>query len=130
MQVPSGLSRVVQLPETDGISVVLLEQVITRNIDKLFPGRKVLCCHPYRITRNADFSLDEDEVEDLLKETMQFRPESALRAVWETVLAPAAPDREAAGSAYRELLARLAGIDRVARGGEERGEKDAGTPDC
>ncbi|HIS00346.1 MAG TPA: RNA degradosome polyphosphate kinase [Candidatus Excrementavichristensenella intestinipullorum] len=68
VQVPSGLSRVVQLPETDGISVVLLEQVITRNIDKLFPGRKVLCCHPYRITRNADFSLDEDEVEDLLKE--------------------------------------------------------------
>ena len=78
----------------------------------------------------ARCGLDAQEVEDLLKETMQFRPESALRAVWETVLAPAAPDREAAGSAYRELLARLAGIDRVARGGPERGEKDAGTPDC
>ena len=68
VQVPSGLNRVVQLPDGDGVSVVLLEQVIGRNISKLFPGRRVLCCHPYRITRNADLSLDEDEAEDLLKE--------------------------------------------------------------
>ena len=84
----------------------------------------------HAIAEAARCGLDAQEAKDLLKETMQFRPESALRAVWETVLAPAAPDREAAGSAYQELLARLAGIDRVARGGEERGEKDAGTPDC
>ena len=52
--------------------------MITRNIDKLFPGRKVLCCHPYRITRNADFSLDEDEVEDLLKEVEKGPAPAAL----------------------------------------------------
>ena len=68
VQVPSGLDRVVRLPEDDGISVMLLEQVIARNIDKLFPGRRVLCCHAYRITRNADLSLDEDDAEDLLQE--------------------------------------------------------------
>lgn len=67
VQVPSGLSRVVQLPSEGGeICVVLLEQVIARNIDKLLPGRNVICCQPYRITRNADLSIDEEDAEDLL----------------------------------------------------------------
>lgn len=68
VQVPSGLPRVVRLPETNGVSVMLLEQIISRNIAKLFPGRHVLCCYPYRITRNADLTIDEDEADDLLKE--------------------------------------------------------------
>lgn len=67
VQVPSGLSRLVTLPEEHGVSVMLLEQVIARCIGQLFPGRKVLCCHAYRITRNADLTIEEDEV-DLLKE--------------------------------------------------------------
>lgn len=67
VQVPSGLSRLVTLPEEHGVSVMLLEQVIARCIAQLFPGRKVLCCHAYRITRNADLTIEEDEV-DLLKE--------------------------------------------------------------
>lgn len=68
VQVPSGLSRVVRLPGGSGVDVILLEQVIARNIDKLFLGRKVLTCSPYRITRNADLSIDEEGAEDLLEE--------------------------------------------------------------
>lgn len=38
------------------------------NIDKLFLNYEVLCAYPYRIMRNADLTIDEDEAEDLLKE--------------------------------------------------------------
>ena len=48
--------------------MILLEEIIERNIDKLFLGYDVVCAHPYRIMRNADLSIDEDEAEDLLVE--------------------------------------------------------------
>lgn len=67
VQVPSGLSRVIPIPG-EGTCFVLLEHVIARNIDKLFPGRKVMCTHAYRITRNADLPLDEYDTADLLEE--------------------------------------------------------------
>lgn len=66
VQVPAGLARVMVLPSESGTSIMLLEQVIARYINKLFSGRRVLCCHAYRITRNADLSIDEDEAGDLL----------------------------------------------------------------
>lgn len=68
VQVPSVLSRLVELPCSKGLSYVLLEQVIERNIQKLFSNYKVLCAYPYRIMRNADLTIDEDEASDLLKE--------------------------------------------------------------
>ncbi len=70
VQVPSVLPRLVVLPqEKDGRkSVILLEEIIERNIGKLFLSYDVVCAHPYRIMRNADLSIDEDEAEDLLKE--------------------------------------------------------------
>ena len=66
VQVPSGLPRVLQLPQENGTAIMLLEQVIARYIAKLFAGRNVLCCHAYRITRNADLTIAEDGAEDLL----------------------------------------------------------------
>ncbi|NLG26199.1 MAG: RNA degradosome polyphosphate kinase, partial [Clostridiales bacterium] len=66
VQVPSGLPRAVRLPG-DGVVLMPMEQVISRFIERLFLGRHVLCCHPYRITRNADLSIDERDAEDLLK---------------------------------------------------------------
>ena len=48
--------------------MILLEELIERNIDKLFLNYDVVCAHPYRIMRNADLSYDEDEAADLLKE--------------------------------------------------------------
>ena len=70
VQVPSVLPRVVQIPsKKDGdTTVILLEEIIERNIEKLFLSYDVVCAHPYRIMRNADLTIDEDEAEDLLVE--------------------------------------------------------------
>lgn len=73
VQVPSVLPRVVQIPSAPGAqapvkTVILLEEIIERNISRLFLNYDVRCAHPFRITRNADLAIDEDEVEDLLLE--------------------------------------------------------------
>ena len=74
VQVPSGLSRVVELPGTAGKNgkemrnVILLEEIIERNMQTLFLNYDILAAHPFRIMRNADLTIDEEEAEDLLEE--------------------------------------------------------------
>ncbi len=70
VQVPSVLPRIIQIPSgQEGVrTFLLLEQMIERNIHQLFLNYHVLCAYPYRIMRNADLSIDEDEAEDLLQE--------------------------------------------------------------
>ena len=70
VQVPSVLPRIVHVPsEQDGVQeIILLEEVIEKNIAKLFLNYEVTCAHPYRIMRNADLTIDEDDAADLLKE--------------------------------------------------------------
>ena len=70
VQVPSVLSRIVQIPSSEEgqKAFILLEQVIERNIHRLFLNYHVVCAYPYRIMRNADLTIDEDEAEDLLQE--------------------------------------------------------------
>ncbi len=70
VQVPSVLPRVIEIPseKAGDRSVMLLEKVIERNIGKLFLSNEVICTAPYRIMRNADLTIDEDEAEDLLVE--------------------------------------------------------------
>ena len=70
VQVPSVLSRIVEIPSSkEGQRCVIhLEQIIERNIGKLFLNYDVVCAHPYRIMRNADLTIEEDEAADLLKE--------------------------------------------------------------
>lgn len=70
VQVPSGLPRIVELPEgKDGMRrVILLEEIIERNMRELFLNYNIVSAHPFRVMRNADFTLDEDEAEDLLAE--------------------------------------------------------------
>ncbi len=70
VQVPSVLPRIIVLPEKEAgkKKVILLEEIIERNIGKLFLNYDVVCAHPYRIMRNADLTIDEDEAADLLKE--------------------------------------------------------------
>ena len=72
VQVPDVLRRIVEIPcaegKKEGKSVILLEEVIERNIEKLFLNYHVICAHPFRIMRNADLTIDEDEAADLLKE--------------------------------------------------------------
>ncbi|GAB4342112.1 MAG: polyphosphate kinase 1 [Cyanophyceae cyanobacterium] len=47
-------------------AVVPLEQVIAHNLEALFPGMNILEYHPFRVTRNADIAVAEDEADDLL----------------------------------------------------------------
>ena len=70
VQVPSVLPRVVEIPSVEGKkkTLIFLEEIIERNIQKLFLNYDVIAAHPYRIMRNADFEIDEDEVSDLLQE--------------------------------------------------------------
>lgn len=70
VQVPSVLPRIVMIPEDDDncTTIILLEQVIEKNIQKLFMNYKVLCATPFRVMRNADLTIDEDEAADLLIE--------------------------------------------------------------
>ncbi len=72
VQVPDVLPRILEIPardEGEGLrKVILLEKIILRNMHKLFLNYDVLTCSAYRVGRNADLSIDEDEAEDLLKE--------------------------------------------------------------
>lgn len=70
VQVPDVLPRLVAIPGSVGeeSAFILLEQIIEKNIHILYSNYDVICAHPYRIMRNADLSIDEDEVADLLKE--------------------------------------------------------------
>lgn len=70
VQVPAVLGRYIPVP-ADGDeekSFVLLENVIMCYIDKLFIGYEVITSSPYRLTRNGDLSIDEEEASDLLLE--------------------------------------------------------------
>ncbi len=72
VQVPAVLPRVIQIPssisESNTTTVILLEQIIEKNIHKLFLNYDVVCAFPYRVMRNADLSIEEDEAADLLTE--------------------------------------------------------------
>lgn len=54
------------LTESKSTYFVWLEQVVAANLDLLFPGLEVASAHPFRITRDADVEIEEDEADDLL----------------------------------------------------------------
>ena len=64
IKVPTGRGRWVPLAEP--LHVVPLEQVIVHNLHELFRGMEVVGAYAFRITRNADFSRDEEEADDLI----------------------------------------------------------------
>ena len=69
VQVPSVLERFIKVPSKDGETVfVLLEEVISSNIDRLFFGYKVKSTQAFRLTRNADLTIHEEGAQDLLVE--------------------------------------------------------------
>lgn len=70
VQVPSVLPRVVTVPseKENETAIILLEQIIEKNIQRLFLNYKVIAATPYRVMRNADLPIDEDEAADLLIE--------------------------------------------------------------
>jgi polyphosphate kinase len=70
VQAPRALPRVIQLPPgRDGngqYDFVFLTSVIHTFVEQLFPGMSVRGCYQFRLTRNSDLFVDEEEVDDLL----------------------------------------------------------------
>jgi polyphosphate kinase len=64
VKVPSLLPRFVLMP--DGERYLPLEQVIAAHLDQLFPGMEIEQHHAFRVTRNTDLTLEEEEADDLL----------------------------------------------------------------
>ena len=69
VQVPKVLDRLIQVqPGDEGTSgYILLEDLIAMHVNGLFPGFRVVGCSPFRLTRNFDLAIAEDEADDLLK---------------------------------------------------------------
>jgi len=65
VKVPSNLERFVRLPGSSA-TFVPLEQVIAAHLDELFPGMDIAEHSAFRVTRNADLTLEENEADDLL----------------------------------------------------------------
>ena len=69
VQVPGVLPRLVEIPgEKDVRTFILLESIIERNIESLFLNYEIQSTCIFRIMRNADLDIDEEEAADLLKE--------------------------------------------------------------
>jgi len=68
VQIPSFVSRFVRLPNKNGNHFVLVEQVIKEFAEILFQGFKIEQANTFRVTRDADIEIAEDEAEDLLSE--------------------------------------------------------------
>jgi polyphosphate kinase len=74
VKVPASLPRLVPLVPLDPDELILpeehkfvwVEQVIAANLDRLFPGMEIVSAHPFRITRNNDMEIQEEEADDLL----------------------------------------------------------------
>ncbi len=70
VQAPRSLPRLVRLPESVAqapYDFVFLSSIVHANVGDLFPGMKVTGCYQFRVTRNSDLFVDEEEVDDLLR---------------------------------------------------------------
>ncbi|MFZ0427657.1 MAG: polyphosphate kinase 1 [Acidobacteriota bacterium] len=86
LKVPHILPRLVRVPtdqgseyaqslgldDTTSIEFVWLEELVAANLDLLFPGVEILDAFPFRVTRNADVVIEEDEASDLLEATKEM----------------------------------------------------------
>ena len=71
VQVPRSLPRLIPLPHDvpngSRVNFVFLSSIIHAHVSDLFPGMDVTGCYQFRVTRDADLLLDNEEVEDLLR---------------------------------------------------------------
>jgi len=66
VQIPNNISRFYSINPENQNSYILLEDIIKANAEKLFTGMNAIDCFAFRITRNADLELEEEEAADLL----------------------------------------------------------------
>ncbi len=119
IKVPTGRGRFVQLT---GESVYTpVEQVVAGNSHKLFRGMEVMAVHPFRITRNADITRDEDEADDLLEMISEELRERRFAPVVRLEVGARMPEH------FRELL-----MEELSLNGDDVYEADAiiGLTDC
>ena len=64
VKLPQTFPRFFQLPNT--FKFVSIEEIVSANLPRLFPGMEIVQCHAFRVTRNADLSVDDEDAEDLL----------------------------------------------------------------
>jgi polyphosphate kinase len=90
VKIPPILPRLV--PVSGGSRYVPLESIVATHLGRLFPGVDVLAHHTFRVTRNADFEIEEDEADDLLlairSELSRRRFGRAVRLEVETAMSP------------------------------------------
>jgi polyphosphate kinase len=71
IQIPRALPRIIQLPKDQcgcgPNDFVFLSSVVHAFVEELFPGMKLKGCYQFRVTRNSDLYVDEEEVDDLLR---------------------------------------------------------------
>ncbi|HJR91792.1 MAG TPA: polyphosphate kinase 1 [Acidimicrobiia bacterium] len=103
LKVPPILPRFVVLP--DGERFVPLEQVIAFHLESLFPGMEVLGHHAFRVTRNADIDVEEEEGGDLL---LSIETELTRRRFGHVVRLEVAPEMP---GAVLDVLMREMGAD-------------------
>jgi polyphosphate kinase len=69
LQVPRSLPRVVPIPRVEGegtdLHICYLSTIIQRFVQKLFEGMELIGCWQFRVTRNSDLFVDEEEIDDL-----------------------------------------------------------------
>jgi polyphosphate kinase len=65
VQAPRSLPRVVPLPGQGARGCVLLSTIVQTFVPKLFTGIKVMGCYQFRVTRNSDLFVDDEEIDDL-----------------------------------------------------------------
>ena len=68
VQVPSVLDRIIEIPCEEKRTFVFLEDVIASHCADLFNGCQILDMVPFRVTRDSDLGVEEDDIDDLLKE--------------------------------------------------------------
>ena len=90
VKVPEILPRFV--PLVDGSTFVPLEQIVATHLGKLFPGMTVVDAHPFRVTRDADIELAEDEADDLMVAVEQELRRRRFGAVVRLEVAATMPD--------------------------------------
>jgi polyphosphate kinase len=90
IKVPPSLPRLVEIERH---TFVLLDQIIEANLDLLFSGMEIIDAHMFRVTRNADLAIEEDEADDLLlaieEEVRRRRFGAAVRLEVERSMPPA-----------------------------------------
>src|SRR5690606_39764120 len=110
IKVPPILPRLVALP--DGDRFVPLEQVIAAHLESLFPGMEILGHQVFRVTRNAEIEIEEEEGGDLL---LMMESELTRRRFGHMVRLEVNPDMpdDVLGLLTREMGADETDVDRV-----------------